>query len=176
MALKTDFFSLNATEFDKALQKKIKALEYGLGKVFAGIVEKAFVELVLDTPQWSGTLAASWNMTVNRASYDIREFPPPFAPFQKGDLPAVLEALQHAEGKKTTFKDRFEARGWSISVANAVPYAEAVENGEVKLRREVGHNPGFMQRFKDRVRNTHVTNSDSSWDYYANTNFLGLER
>jgi len=165
-------FSANV-DFSAQIKAEIKALELGLGRVFAGIVEEAFVSLVFETPQYSGTMAASWNMTVNRDSHRVsKNFPYPENPYQKGDMPAIQEALSNAHGKSMSFKDRFEAKGWTIQINNAVDYASAVNDGSVQLRSEVGHSPGFVERFITRVENSHA-GVGSSWDYYANTDFLG---
>lgn len=152
-----------------------KELEVSLGRVFAGMVEEAFVQLVFETPQWSGMTAASWNMTVNRASYKTasrNDFPFTNNPYQKGDLPAIMHALNRAQGKSATFKDRFEARGWIIEVNNGVEYAADMNDGNMNLRAEVGHSPGFFDRFQDRV-NTAQADDPITWNYYANTDFLG---
>ena len=101
------FLTIN-TDFNAQVKREIREMELKLGRVFSGIVEEAFVNLVLETPQYSGTMAASWNMTVNRASFRVSgNFPFPENPYQKGDLPAVMEALGKAQGKSKSFKDRF---------------------------------------------------------------------
>ena len=162
------------TDFSAQVKRELKAMEMKLGRVFAGIVEEAFVKLVLETPQYSGTMAASWNMTVNRSSFRVSgNFPFPDNPYQKGDLPAVMEALSNAHGKSHSFKDRFEAHGWTIQVANGVDYAMDVNEGRVKLRSQFGHSPGFVEQFMMRV-DAAVANTESEWNYYANTDFLGV--
>jgi len=167
------FLTIN-TDFNAQVKREIREMELKLGRVFSGIVEEAFVNLVLETPQYSGTMAASWNMTVNRASFRVSgNFPFPENPYQKGDLPAVMEALGKAQGKSKSFKDRFEAKGWTIEVANGVDYASNVNDGDIKLRSEVGHSPGFVEQFMMRVQGA-VAYSDSDWNYYANTDFLGI--
>jgi len=68
-------------DFSAQVKRELKAMEMKLGRVFAGIVEEAFVKLVLETPQYSGTMAASWNMTVNRSSFRVSgNFPFPDNP------------------------------------------------------------------------------------------------
>ena len=174
MALNTQFLSITPG-VDKQIEKAIKNLELNVGRVFAGIVENAFSWLVLETPQWSGRMAASWNMTVNRASLEPApesKFPYVKNPYQKGDMKAVRYALSRAQGKSATFKNRFEAHGWTIQIHNGVEYAGLVNSGAVELRAEVGHSPGFFDNFKARVKASQA-HTDADWAYYANTDFLG---
>ena len=175
MAVGGMFTFLDAKALQRDIDKAIVRLNSETMKVFAGIVEEAFVTLVLDTPQWSGYLAASWNMTINRKSNrtaDKGSYPYTDNPYEKGMMPAIADALSRAEGK-TSFQGRFGARGTSIHVTNNVPYADLINAGAVPLRTEVGHNPGFFDRFIYRVQHAHAYMSDGTWDYYANTNFLG---
>jgi hypothetical protein len=169
-------FSMIDSKTEKAkIDSIIAKLQKDVVRVFAGIVEEAFVQLVQETPQWSGFLAASWNMTVNRASRQTAnkgDYPDTDNPYQKGLDPAVRDALSRAEGK-TLFQSRFQAHGWVITVNNNVDYAEDVNNGSIKLRTKVGHSPGFFDAFVYRVQNAHAYMNDGTWDFYANTNFLG---
>jgi hypothetical protein len=173
MTIGAQFISIDA-DIDGKITKAIAELELNLGRVFAGIVEEAFVSLVQETPQWSGFMTASWNMTVNRVGRQTAvesDYPQPENPYQKGHSRAVIDALSRAEGKSKSFKDRFQARGWTIHVNNAVPYARMVNSGEVKLRTNVGHSPGFFERFEARINGVKVP--PQGWSYYSTTDFLG---
>ena len=167
MTLRAGFLNIN-DDFNQQLQAELKKFKVEFKAVIAAIVEAPFATLVFETPQWSGTLAASWNLSVNRANYFSSEnFPEPENPYKKGDLPAINESLSRVRG----FRERFIASGWIIEVTNGAEHASQVNSGEYTLRKDAGHSPGFVDRFIQTVEST-VVNSHN-WKHYAYSNFLG---
>jgi hypothetical protein len=167
--------SMNSDMYKTAMLKEIKELEINVGRVLAGMAERAFVRLVFETPQYSGWMAASWMMTVNRQSHQTAEeskYPKPENPYQKGHSTAVVDAISRAEGKSKSFKSRYEAKGWSIHFRNNVPYASEVEDGTVQLRSNVGHSPHFFERFQQELAEAKAV-TPAQWEFYGKTDFLG---
>ncbi len=68
-ALKT----LNLSEFDTALDRALDALEREVTFAFRGFTVTVFRELVENSPQWSGNLAANWNIGINAPSPEYSE-------------------------------------------------------------------------------------------------------
>lgn len=101
-----------------------------------GVVTMMLKDLAMNTPQWSGDLAASWQVVVGKGVSPIHlgdtpfkrrpyEYPPPHF---KGDSGAVGFAMMQNQGEIASIK-------WNstISIQNANP-TEAVIN-ESNLRR-----------------------------------------
>jgi hypothetical protein len=103
-------------------RKKIRA--YADDK-FTLAVRETYADVVVNTPQYSGTLASNWYVGTSPTA-GFNDLRPGFgypnaAPFQKGNDPAVGVGFSHFNG---SFK-----YGQQVFIYNTAPYADDVDVG-----------------------------------------------
>lgn len=64
---------LNLSEFNSAIDAALTALERDVTHAFRGFSLTVFRELVENSPQWSGNLAANWNVGINAPAGEYNE-------------------------------------------------------------------------------------------------------
>ena len=129
--------------------REISAIEGKLHKVggerLSNELMEAFEVLVNETPQWSGTTAASWTMGF-RAPDVLVEFPKLSREqaMQRGMDPAVSAALSRSQ-LSADLKDYARA---DIKLTNPSPNYDTAMEGPL---RDVNKPPGAIDRFEARV-------------------------
>lgn len=116
--------------------------------------EEEFRQLVIETAQYTGSTAASWNIaTKGAASHGevrIRELGPGETPLHAGHMAAVNLALNANEGNLDDFRNStIGALNSGINVWNDVPWAEEADSG--KRRPENAEANGAFSRFQERI-------------------------
>lgn len=97
-----------------------------------------FIDIVVNSPQWSQNLASNWNYAAGAPNYSYIEHPEKkkrrYTPFQRGDSPVVentISRMQHVPGPKW---------GQTTFISNATPddrggyLQKNIESGTVRLR------------------------------------------
>lgn len=116
-----------AAAFKAKLRKVMPTIEAEVNTKFRKLARLVFTDLVMNSPQWSGSLASSWHIGgggFNRVgNSDWRIYAN--EPYQMGDDPAVTSTLLREVPKidNYTYKD-------TIKITNAAPYASEVEAGQ----------------------------------------------
>jgi len=145
MALKT-----NVSQFSRDARKL--AGRGGKGASIFSLASKdvetaignAFITMVRETPQYSGTTAASWNIGPPGAtSEEVREQPEPNPPLKKGHGAAIEVARSSNEGNLKNLVGINKVR--DVLVINNAPGAEQSEHGPV---RKVNEPAGMFEIFK----------------------------
>lgn len=132
--------TINAAQFNSALDKKFAQINERVNRVYRGYCVIAFNHLVNNTPQWSGSAAASWNFSLGAPdltpdrlmaeSYESWKRPGVFEPrFDAHDVPAIARAKERNQGRDAQVRlgvDVFISNG-SRGVSNEA-YASMLEN------------------------------------------------
>jgi len=126
-----------------------------VGETLAKAIWKEFEQLVKETPQWSGTSAASWNLSIGGSGglSGVRNMPErdPKTALQKGHMHAVDVALASNLNSLQDLSDQFKPgriRNAGIVVENYAPFVDITESGHV---RDVNLPNGAFARFQERV-------------------------
>lgn len=123
----------NLRQFMYSVQAEKARAEKRVTKKYQEYVTKVFTDLVSHTPQWSGHLAANWNITLTHDPVPT-EVPWKTGPYsqpvhQMGDPEAVNFALNRA--KTVVPKIRWNTK---VSFVNPVDYGPTVESDPAALR------------------------------------------
>lgn len=132
-----------------------------VGDALAQGIWEEFETLVIETPQYTGTTAASWNLSIG-GDESVRTQPPRTreTALEKGHMDAVREALVHsataldnlsvmAVGSK---KGKYTQPYAAIVVENNAPGSEIAEEGPVRPINEPAH---ALERFNQRLASKH---------------------
>ena len=124
------------------------------GESIANGVMEEFEQLVIETAQYTGTTAASWNVgTMGAASHGnvrARGLGPDEAPLQVGHGAAVSVAMNANEGRLDELKrGTIKALNSGVNVWNEAPGAERATTGPLR-RVNAGAETAFTD-FKQRV-------------------------
>ena len=131
-----------------------KAIFTDVGQTLQVQIMAEFQSLVVETAQWTGTTAASWNISLG-GDHSVRPQPKRSRAqaLEKGHTAAVSIAMNH----NANALDRLATMGLpgqkgnsyrAIMVENYSPQAEVAESGPL---REVNSPAGAFDRFKERV-------------------------
>lgn len=123
----------NLRQFLNGVVAERARLEGSVTKKYQQFVTKVFKDLVSHSPQWSGHLAANWNVLLTNETtpsvypWKVDDYSRPV--FQMGDPAAINFALNRAKAKIKSMR-------WNtkITFANPVPYASEIEDDPSKLR------------------------------------------
>ena len=120
-------------QFNATLQAEKARLERRVTKAYRDYVAKVFKDLLMHTPQYSGQLAASWQILITNETAPARPswykkghtgrfYGERYAPGQMGDGEAVHAAWENAEAKIPRIF-------WNTSVTfvNSDPHAAAIQ-------------------------------------------------
>lgn len=142
--------SLFARKAKTAAGRKGNSLFTIIGEEVEEAMTEAFETLVRDTPQYSGTTAASWNIGLARTCPDVvREQPRPKSEaeaLKKGDSAAVEIAL--TENAIALANLSSMNLNQDIAVKNNAPGADTSESGPL---RQVNRPSGMTDRFEAAV-------------------------
>jgi hypothetical protein len=128
----------------KAIDLEMARLDREISEVFYFWTTRIFVDLVRQSPQWSGDLATNWNYSVKEPNYsytkienkatgrdgvvDKRRMAVGKIVYQKDMDPAVAEALTRMKSvAPPTWRD-------TVYFANATPIAPYVEAHSIYIR------------------------------------------
>ena len=139
-------FGINVSAFIAELSDKKRSIYKVVGNEIAEELYDAFEQLVMETPQKTGTAAASWNMDLGKSSGGVRQQEEVELWLYKGHLDAVLVALNAAEGNLDNLSDPKVYGTKDIVVWNDVDYIDELESGE--LLRPVNQPGGMFGRFE----------------------------
>ena len=123
----------NLRQFRFSVAAERARLDGTVTKKYKTFVTKVFKDLVINTPQWSGHLAANWNVLLTNetepGTYPWKIEPYSRPVYQRGDPGAVNFALGRAQPKISKIR-------WNTKVgfANPVEYADEVQDNPGKLR------------------------------------------
>lgn len=123
----------NLRQFQYSVAAAKARLSGTVTKKYQQFVTKVFTDLVEHTPQWSGHLAANWNVNLTHDAapavvpWKTSEYSEPV--HQMGDPEAVSFALGRAKGQIS--KIRWNTK---VSFVNPVDYAAEVEANPQLLR------------------------------------------
>lgn len=109
-----------------------------------------FKDLVIETPQWTGTTAASWEIGFSGdITGSVEEQPERTKEqaLQRGSQPACDIAIANAERSFTESDLRHYAKE-DLLVSNTAPGYDTAEEGPV---RQVNTPPGALKRFESRI-------------------------
>lgn len=130
----------NLSEFNSALDSALAAMEREVTHALRGFTVTVFRELVENSPQWSGNLAANWNIGINSESTEYTELSDKtgswyghsdqqhhgdFQPFVRGAPYAVGVAI----GKNLPRTRAIGLRD-TVFINNNTPYLDHVEADE----------------------------------------------
>lgn len=123
----------NLRQFLNGVVAERARLEGKVTQKYQQYVTKVFKDLVSHSPQWSGHLAANWNVVLTNDSapgvypWKVDDYSRPV--FQMGDPAAIGFALGRAEPKIKSMR-------WNTKVTfvNPVPYASEIEDDPGRLR------------------------------------------
>lgn len=123
----------NLRQFLNGVVAERARLEGKVTQKYQQYVTKVFKDLVSHSPQWSGHLAANWNVVLTNDSapgvypWKVDDYSRPV--FQMGDPAAINFALNRA-------KPKIKSMRWNTKVTfvNPVPYASEIEDDPSKLR------------------------------------------
>jgi len=134
----------------RSIDPEGKAIFKDVGDVLARGIWKEFLTLVEETPQWSGTTAASWNLSM-KGDRSVRPQPKRTraTALQKGHQAAVRIATAY-NFNKMAMDIATEYTHAAIVVENWAPGAGQAESGHV---RPVNIPNGAFERFQVRVAN-----------------------
>ncbi len=130
-----------------------KAIFKEIGDKFAAALWTEFELLIIETPQWSGTAAASWNMAMGRSGGEVRV--QSGEGLNKGHMHAVAIAVNANFGRLAEISTRYGTA--DISVWNDVEYTKRLEYGPLRAINQPGR--AFV-RFKERVKNMSIAIDD----------------
>jgi hypothetical protein len=128
----------NLQSFEKAIGRAKARLEGNVTSRYRDFVAKVLHDLALNTPQWSGDLAASWQVVVGKgasaepntvtALKHTPMLPRQLAKF-KGHDNAVNYAMQRNEFALQSIR-------WNsnVKIVNTNPTADIIESGITRLR------------------------------------------
>lgn len=147
--MKNDLLGLSyfAKKMAKNLETKV------VQEIYRGVVIRVLETVVEHTPQYTGTAASAWSITVNGEKYNTSQLMSESAaqtyyltrqqPRQQGDDPGVSFALLANRGFNTamlTARDK-------VQITNPVSYIDALENQQTSWGgplRAVNITPGGM--------------------------------
>ena len=115
----------------------------------------AFVVLVEETPQWSGSTAASWRIGF-AAPEEYTQMPRPSSvaeALQKGHSEAVEHALYESVGFRMEDHDLMRYTTQDIMVTNASPQFNVAEFGPLRRVNQPG---GAVQHFMDTIEKINI--------------------
>jgi hypothetical protein len=124
--------------FRKSLEGQMAAMHGRINAAYREFITNILTELVENTPQWSGDLAASWRVRAEGLTSrsggssttgfkrDPIERPPPFF---KGDEPAIVYAL--SVNSEVIQSIRYNTR---VTIFNDNPTAEIITQSDIVLR------------------------------------------
>lgn len=172
-------------KIDKAFDLKMKNINKEIGAVVGTMVETEFVDMLHDTPQYTGNFAA--NMAVQVGGSMGRkggDFPLPQKikrqqAFERGAMPAIAIARSRNAGTKARIQAGFvRASGlWpSVTIYNRHPEAVMLEKltaGSLRFPNKPGAHPiARMERnLKARFAQRLVYGS-SQWKYLVSTEIM----
>lgn len=136
-----------------------EALYKVCGQELADGIWEEFKQLVMETAQYTGSTAASWNIGTkgaathtNGGGVRIRSLGPGESPLQVGHMAAVSQAINANEQSLDDLRNGSKrALNSGINVWNDVPWASVAEEGP--LRPENAEALGAFERFQSRVNN-----------------------
>jgi hypothetical protein len=125
------------------------------GQAIADGLMEEFEQLVIETAQYTGSTAASWNITnefnKHHGKTNIRELAPGETPLHAGHHEAVKIAMDaNRDNLKGMAAGTSKSMNAGISVWNEVPWAERAEEGERRIPQNKNANEAFA-RFQARV-------------------------
>ena len=125
----------NLASFQRTIAREKAKVKGTATAVYQKFVKDILTDLAKNTPQWSGDLAASWEVVVSAKGLPsgytspFKDFPYAYpAPHAKGDMEAVKYAIKNN-------KQTIDAILWNniVSVVNMNPTVKAIGDGS-KLR------------------------------------------
>ena len=130
-----------------------KAIFKEIGDRVAEEIEKAYEELLIRTPQWTGTMTASWNLELaprlhppGLDDYDV--IGDVSDPKYAGHLAAVNYGLQKAQGALDDISTKYTTH--DIYVNNNTPWYRRMETGDLRPINATGFNAHLD--FEDKIR------------------------
>lgn len=154
-------FRTNLSEIAKQASYIGRRIFLVAGRALRERVETEFEVLVKETPQYTGSTAASWRMSVRGAddSQTVIKLPKGATPFEKGQAPAIDMALSHYAGNRLpeSLKSYMNA---DIVINNAAKGFDTAEHGPV---RDVNTPPGALARFEGRVAGIVIDLNNEDW-------------
>lgn len=137
----------NLSQMAREIDYLGKAIFKDVGDALALGIWEEFEILVKETAQWTGTTAASWNLSMG-GDQSFREQPERSRQqaLSKGHSAAVQVALAYNFGKLDDITEKY--RYQAVVIENHAPGANRTELGPL---REVNQPSGALARFEQRV-------------------------
>ncbi|WP_454735369.1 hypothetical protein [Cupriavidus necator] len=130
----------NLSEFNSALDSALAAMEREVTHSLRGFAVTVFRELVENSPQWSGNLAANWNIGINVPSHEYTELVDKAGSWyghadqqHHGDFVAHVRGAHYAVGVsigKNLPRTRAIGLRDTVFINNNTPYLHHVEADE----------------------------------------------
>lgn len=138
----------NLSQMAREIDQMGKAVFDKVGDALAQGIWEEFVVLLYETPQWTGTTAASWNLSMG-GDHSVREQPERSRKqaLSKGHDAAVQIAKAH--NFKSLLAISTEYKQKAIVVEN---HAEGAERAELGPVRDINEPAKAMARFEQRVK------------------------
>ncbi len=144
--------SLNVSEVLRNIGRFKVRIGREVAEVVADNLWEEFNTLVMETPQWTGTAAASWRigfgMSASEGGYTKMQKRTREEALQKGHMEAVSEAEMRSYGAIEEYKDKGYQYG-DLVIYNNAPSIEFAESG-LNLR-SVNEPGGMFERFERRM-------------------------
>ena len=154
-----DLIRFNASDF-LARVRNIKRNIFKVGgEELSQALTAEYETLVKETPQWSGSTAASWSMGFAAPMVDAQKTKPKSRAeaFIKGASPAIGESL--ARVNLSNYLEDYLTK--DVTVTNGSKNFDYAEGGPLRAENEPG---GMYSRFLNRVRNLHIVIDGSKLD------------
>lgn len=129
---------LNLSEFNSGVDAALAAIERDVTHALRGFATTVFRELVENSPQWSGNLAANWNIGINAPSGDYNEL-----------VDKTGAWYGHADQQhRGDFDPRVRGHAYAVGVAMGrnLPQLRAVGLRDTV---HIGNNTGYLERVED---------------------------
>jgi len=143
---------IDASQVYRNLTAVNAVINQQVAEALADGLEEEFTRLVIETPQWTGTAAASWNVAVGAASEDEPRVQPERErkhALSAGRMAAVSVALNANHDRFEEFKKSYTLR--NLAFYNNAPSIETAEEGPLRPQ-NIPPGTGAFERFKLRVQ------------------------
>ncbi len=138
----------NISDVVRAVDKEKKAVLKDIGDSLSVGIWDEFIVLLNETAQWSGSTAASWNLSMGGdSSVRIQPERTRKEALAKGHLAAVHVAIAHNFKSLIDISDKY--RYSAIVIENHAPGASRAETGPL---RSVNNPSQAFERFKKRLK------------------------
>lgn len=126
------------------------------GKALIEEVKQEFENMLIETPQYSGSTVASYRIGPGRSTPDVhKELPKPpnaAAAFQRGHMAAVNEAMEANRVGFNELENLAVFKTQDLVVKNAAPQWEVTEYGPLReVNEPTGTFAGFVESLNNKI-------------------------